>query len=387
MLVQPLGLLALMAGVVYSKKCYNLTLPIHVTARNGNFSSLSTPETNLDATMFALAATRQGSNGTEKVLTGYSSVSGHYHISAQYCMPNSAEINAPTLQVLTHGVGFDKTYWDLPYNNYNYSYVDYALSRGFHTFAYDRLGIGNSSHGDPKNEIQAFLEIEALAEMTRLLRNGSVPGIREIPGKIAHVGHSFGSGLTYALSAKYPNLSDGIVLTGFSMNATFLPYFIAGANFQQARLNLSPDVLSKTGRQYSPGYLTIADKGNNEYIFFSPPYFDPEILVFGEMIKQPVTVGELLTLGSLPKMSSFTGSVLIVCGSNDLPFCGGDCLATGSRLDSIPAAANVAFPSAKSFSAVIQPNTGHGLNLHYNATGGYKQIADFLDSQVSLIKP
>ena len=35
----------------------------------------------------------------------------------------------------------------------------------------------------------------------------------------------------------YPDISDGIVLTGFSMNASFLGYFAAGANFVQANRN------------------------------------------------------------------------------------------------------------------------------------------------------
>lgn len=64
---------------------------------------------------------------------------------------------------------------------------------GYATLAYDRLGIGNSSHGDPKNEIQSFLEVEALAAVTRMLRNGSFPKVNTTFDKIVHVGHSFGS--------------------------------------------------------------------------------------------------------------------------------------------------------------------------------------------------
>ncbi|KAJ5179483.1 hypothetical protein N7492_002693 [Penicillium capsulatum] len=365
---------ALMAGVAFSKTCYNVTVPVPVTARNGDFGGLQTPQTNLEANMFALAAIQQGSNGTEKALTGYKTISGHYNISAEYCVPSNTRDNAP-LQILTHGIGFDKTYWNLPFNNYNYSYVDYALSRGYHTFAYDRLGIGNSSHGDPKNEIQTALEVESLMQITRRIRNGTIAEIRKKPSKIIHVGHSFGSVQTYVLTDKYPDLSDGIVLTGYALNATFMPYFLAGSTLQQAKSG-------PNGQNYKPGYLSAGTLANTEYAFFNPGNFDPEILEFGDKIKQPVTVGELLTIGSIPKQSKFSGPVLIISGSNDLPFCGGNCLATGGTAKSIPAAAKVAFPSAKTFSAVIQPQTGHGLNLHYNATGGYKQIADFLDHNV-----
>ena len=239
--------------------------------------------------------------------------------------------------------------------------------------------MGNSSHGEPKNEIQAFLEIESLAEITRQLRNGSLSGVQAHPEKIVHVGHSFGSTQTYALTAKYPNISDGIVLTGFSMNATYLPLFLAGANFQQAKLD--PSIANRSAKPYVSGYLTNANINSNAYLFFYPAHYDPKILAFAEKSKQPVTIGELLTVGSLPLKSEFAGPVIVVTGSNDLPFCGGDCLATGGAAPSIPAAAKAVFPSAKKFSAVVQPNTGHGLNFHYNATAGYKSISSFLASQ------
>lgn len=70
----------------------------------------------------------------------------------------------------------------------------------------------------------------------------------------------------------------------------------------------------------------------------------------------------------------------------DLVFCGGNCLATAGfdpTLPSIPAAVKNSFPGvdASNFSAYIQPNMGHGINLHYNATGAYKVILDFLNAR------
>ncbi|CAG8895602.1 unnamed protein product [Penicillium nalgiovense] len=359
-----IGLWALTAGVAAAKTCYNVTVEIPVTARNGVFDNIDTPQTNFDATSFALSATRQGMNLTETALSGYATVSGHYNISTQYCMPNNAGDSAYTLQILTHGMGFDKSYWDLPYNNYNYSYVDYVLARGYHTLSYDRLGLGKSSHGDAKNEIQSFLEIEALAQLTRM---------------VVHVGHSFGSAQTVALSAMYPELSDALVLTGYSTSADYMPMFLSGANFQQAQLNCK-------NSDYTAGYLDSADMGSNIYLFFYPPHFDTGLLRYAEDNKKPMTIGELLTITGLPAQSNFTGPVYVIDGANDVPFCGGDCLHMGGKLASIPAAANVVFPSASAFSAYVHPSTGHAINLHYNATGAYKQINDFLEAHGLLSK-
>jgi len=69
----------------------------------------------------------------------------------------------------------------------------------------------------------------------------------------------------------------------------------------------------------------------------------------------------------------------------DVPYCGGNCSATGGVATSIPAQVMRNFPSAASnssqFEAYIQRNTGHGINLHYNATGAYNVIGGFLRSK------
>ena len=67
-----------------------------------------------------------------------------------------------------------------------------------------------------------------------------------------------------------------------------------------------------------------------------------------------------------------------------MPFCGGDCLATGDpSVPSILASAKKAFPmvDASNFTTYVQPNTAHGITLHYNATAGYKVIQDFIASK------
>ena len=86
------------------------------------------------------------------------------------------------------------SYWDIPYNNYNYSYVSEVVDQyGYTTFSWDRLGVGMSDHGDPLSVIQAPLEVAALAALTNMLRAGSIPGISSKPKNFVHVGQSFGA--------------------------------------------------------------------------------------------------------------------------------------------------------------------------------------------------
>ena len=86
------------------------------------------------------------------------------------------------------------SYWDYPYNEYNYSYVGEAVDQyGYTTLSWDRLGAGMSDHGDPISFSQAPLQVAALAALTNLLRTGSIPGIESKPTKVVNVGHSFGT--------------------------------------------------------------------------------------------------------------------------------------------------------------------------------------------------
>ena len=159
----------------------------------------------------------------------YQTVSGSYKLATTFCAPDHGTPNV--VQLLTHGIGFDRSYWDVPFNNFNYSYTNEAVDEyGFATFSHDRLGIGMSSQGEPVNEIQVQLEVSALKALTDMLRAGKIQGVPKFE-KVLHVGHSFGSVQSYALTSQYPGISDGLGLTGFGQNGTFLPFFQLGKLF------------------------------------------------------------------------------------------------------------------------------------------------------------
>lgn len=76
-----------------------------------------TPKNNIDVTNIILTGTQQGHNATAEALKGYADVSGTYHIAATYCEPDSG--TPTTIQILTHGIGFDRSYWDFSYSKSN----------------------------------------------------------------------------------------------------------------------------------------------------------------------------------------------------------------------------------------------------------------------------
>jgi len=370
-----LTLSASMLGVASARKCENITIPVSISARNGVFN-VNIPQDNVDVTNLMLEMAKQGRNYTASVLTGYATVTGAYELAATFCTPDQGP--GKILQILTHGVGFDRGYWDIPFNNFNYSYVETAVDHyGFTTLSWDRLGIGMSDHGEPVNEIQSFLEIAALKAITRKARSQQLPGTAggHHFDKVVHVGHSFGSIQSYALARDEPSLSDGLVLTGFSANGTFLPFFQLGGNF------VSVTTVPAVSKQYEPGYLAAGNPSAVQTNFFAPGAYDPEALDFAYKTGHPVTVGELFTIvGAAAGVNMFPGPVLVITGERDVPFCGGDCLNTRGNpsLTSIPAGLKDAFPASRHFETFIVPGAGHGLNFEYSKDITYQHIAQFL---------
>ncbi|KAI1802849.1 alpha/beta-hydrolase [Daldinia bambusicola] len=381
-------LLTSLAAVASARNCKNLTIPLLLSAQNSDFD-YKAPSSDIEVTNYVLNSGRTGVVFADEILSEnkYRNVTGNYSIAATYCEPDSGPGRA--LQVLIrnicplilsastpqshYGAAFDRNYWHFPANSYNYSYVDAALARNYSVFFYDRPGIGQSSHGDPVNEIQSALEIAALRELTLKLRRGTLPGVRARHDKIVHVGHSYGSAQTYALTAAHPDdrVSDAIALTGFSAGlGTYVNNFLFGGNF----------VLEKDQESYGPGYITAGDVSAVQSNFFAEGNFDPEILKEAYERGAPIAVGELLTIVGLTAVNNtYAGPVFVITGERDIAFCGGNCYATKP---SIPAQVASSFPNNTLVESYVVAGSGHGLNLEYTAPDTYARILDFFDKSV-----
>lgn len=299
-------------------------------------------------------------------------ISGTYPISTKLCWPaTTSSPSNTTIQLLTHGVGFDKSYWD--FYSPSYSYQDAAARAGYTTLAYDRLGIGKSDHPDPIQVVQAPLEIEIAHQLIQSLRNGGDFGSASF-SKVIGVGHSLGSELTNAVTSKYPEDLDAAVLTGFSVDTAGQSNFFSGLDLVIARENQPlrfPEL--------NNGYLIPQSIVSNQFGFFRAPNFDPLVLEAAEAAKQTFTVGELFTNSMFVRRAGeFRGPIDVVDGENDLPFCQSNCLVPENKAEAVKGAL---YPNANNSSmSYIAKGVGHGLNLHYIAGEAYQQIFDFLES-------
>lgn len=197
---------------------------------------------------------------------GPSTVHGTFGIDATLCFPKQLEKaeQVRTVQVLTHGVGLEKSYWDIAAG---YSYVDTAVAAGYATIAYNRLGVGNSDHPDAIQLVQSFADVEILHGIVAMVKSGHL-GSKQFKNIIG-VGHSYGSLVLLAQTAKYSKDVDAAVLTGFAYDASNLALTVLANNPAIASIN-NP---AKFGN-LSNGYIVHATPESIQLAFFRFPYFD-----------------------------------------------------------------------------------------------------------------
>ncbi|KAI7780399.1 hypothetical protein LA080_016123 [Diaporthe eres] len=280
---------------------------------------------------------------------GPSVISGSYSIFCRLCLPSdpAKAHKVKTVQLLTHGATLDHTYWDIAPG---YSYVDAATAAGYATLSYDQLGVGNSDHPDPIQDVQAASQVAVTHGLVELLRAGKLGGFDF--DKVVGVGHSAGSTLTQAITTRYPEGLDAVILSGTSTSAASVALSMAAFNF------------SAVGIQFA---------------FYRYPNFDQDAFEQQVANKQTNTLGILLTLGGIIAPSTqFTGPVGAVNGENDLVFCGGNCLYPTDQNKAVLA---VFYPAASGRSQTyIAAGAGHSIAAHKSGPDSFAHMVGFLQA-------
>ncbi|KAK3358291.1 Alpha/Beta hydrolase protein [Lasiosphaeria ovina] len=277
-----------------------------------------------------------------------------------------------TVLIATHGLGFEKTYWDPQLNKTMYSFTDWAIGQGYSIFSYDRLGVGASSRVSGY-VAQLSNQVAILAELTKLVKAGQFVGGTGKPPAVVLLGHSFGSIISITALANDLSIADGIVLTGALQLEQYV--FERAGIRRGGAIRIASIQSPAKWRQLDTGYLTNADVLTNVATFFKAPDYDPAVAQFAENTKTPLTVTELLAAsGITDPPAAFTGPTIIMSGQFDFIFCMSDCD------DLLENPGEGVFSHAKSFKAVSFPGAGHGLSLHLNAAESFKNTTDFLAS-------
>ncbi|KAK0666498.1 alpha/beta-hydrolase [Cercophora samala] len=354
------------------KTCNDYKIPVTVSSTNAVFG-LDPFESDFDVADFVTTIASHTPEVSASVLSPFAvNVTETYTISATFCRPGHEKPDPKienTVLIATHGLNFDRTYWDPQLDKETYSFVDWVLSKGYSIFYYDRLGVGESEQVSGY-VAQLSNQVAILAELTKLIKGGHYVGGTGRPSQTVLVGHSFGSAITSEVLRKNKKLVDGVVLTGFSYNSTHLN----GLEFLEAAgVRIAAQQQPGKWRQLDTGYLTTVDLFASVTTFFHEGYYDTEVARYVDDHKVPFAVTELLTGHSFAiKPIDFKGAALILSGRYDFPFCMSDCDGVlGNPGASI-------FSKAKAFKAISLPGTGHGINYHTTAAKSFEKITNFL---------
>lgn len=362
--------------------CISGIIPVEASTTDNVHLNISSTLSSQEVTQLILNLGIANSDYVATVTGSPSSVSGTWNISARLCYPAKApDQSATEVQLLTHGVGFEQSYWDFPNPGHsgsgNYSYVDAAALANRTSFTYDRLGIGNSSHPDPIQVVQGPLEVEILHNIVAMLREGQLAGQKF--DTIVGIGHSYGSALTTGVTNRYPQDFDAVVLTGFSSNVTGGVQFTSGLNLLSAA---KADAARFAG--LPDGYLLPSTESGVQYAFFSYPDFQDDVLVEAFQTIQTTTVGEQLTMEHVlsetnETFTNFTGPVFMLDGSHDLFFCDGNCTYPENILEQTLSEIFRHRDMAKSGWSLLQ-GSGHGVNFALNASVAFEAILAWIKS-------
>lgn len=368
--------------------CQQLTIPVFASASSAVYD-IPPVDNDIDAVAYAIRSDTWSAPAGPQAIIKNTTTEGTFNIHAQLCVPSSSSGKGNILQIATHGLHYDSRYWDPELNRSTNSYVEAAMGAGYSILTYDRLGVGQSDKPDAYTIVQAPLQLEILHQLTLMARNGSlyttaktatpntvnspVQSLPSQPSKVIHVGHSFGSVLTSAYIATHGSYSEAAIITGYIPN----PHLgtVGAVSFALEYAGTTPGYTDRTS-----GYMLSTKPGIQTVFFGGNPHtaYTPELLSYGDSIKQPITVGEYTSAYTIAIAGNiggtdFKGPLQYVLPEFDFYICQGDC----KGVYDVDALKGI-FPNAGPLEVKIQPNTGHALPLHNNATAGYQLTFDFL---------
>lgn len=286
-----------------------------------------------------------------------------------HCTPSSPSI-VRSIDVLVPGGTYGSLYWDFPFDNGHYSYVNRTLAANRATFNFDRIGTGESSK--PLSAAITFQsEVYTMHQAIQWLK------ANRNYNDVTSIGHSVGSVVAIQEAAVYKDVSR-LVVTGFLHSPSFKVITTLGTGFQPAALD--PQF---AGAGLDLGYITTIP-GQREKAFYSPSA-DRAVVAYDDANKDIISLVSLqgvvahgLAPALLNNSRNVTVPVLTIAGDQDIlcgpPIVGVDC----SSDETVKTYEQSYYPNAENLTAKVILNTGHNLPLHPSADESFNAIDEWI---------
>ncbi|KAK3330767.1 Alpha/Beta hydrolase protein [Apodospora peruviana] len=351
--------------------CSKVSFRLPISVQNTAFSSPPDPNNETEIVDFVTSTF----SGNLAPTNGTQLIDETFTINAIYCKPlkhASKKRSAAILQILVHGITYNKDMWSGLGLGEQYNWPAAANAEGYHTLAIDRIGHGfekNAQYPDPLNVVQGAVHVESVHQLIKAVRSSGRKNVLDTRfDKIIYVGHSYGSFVGTALAGLYPSDVDALVLTGWS---TSISTTTGGAiPFRSAAL-LDPSRF----RSRALGYVTVTEESSRETAFFYGRY-DRTVAQRDFELEDTTTDGEsatILDIASVPPVG-YKGRVFVATGTNDALFCEPPAETCASLLE----ATRQFFPGAVEFGYYMPLETGHCLTLHYTAPETFRGVHEWL---------
>jgi hypothetical protein len=128
--------------------CAEFTIPVTFEAENTIFAFPKWDDEYALEDFLALATTRASAN-FPSIAAGTKTEKVTRQIAASFCTPKHPNGKEKTVILATHGIGQARSHWNSPYRPADYNFVQFAISKGYSVFFYDRLGTGFSEKYAP----------------------------------------------------------------------------------------------------------------------------------------------------------------------------------------------------------------------------------------------
>jgi hypothetical protein len=173
------------------------------------------------------------------------------------------------------------------------------------------------------------------------------------------------------------NDADGVIITGLThvpngLQASFL------ASYGPAQLD--PKF---AGAGLPLGYLTTFP-GTRGTSFYNAANADPAVIALDEQLKATSTAGETATVGVgfAPLSLGINAPVLVAMGQKDQLFCQPLLLLSCDTGTAVASRESLFYNQHACLEGYALPNSGHDINLHYNATDWFAAATAWSNKRV-----